>query len=114
MALATFTLAVAVGGIVLANSSTGALIRSPRGSDPLSARVETREAFRLANAKLYADQINNRLIVSPFTRIGDFLSGAVDRQVIDRGFTGIGGLVRVRARLRGCKRDTSVPICLPC
>ncbi len=103
LALATFTLAVALGAIILANFVYGR--NNPltkRGSDPLSARVETREAFRLANAKLFADEIYDRLIVTPFTRIGDFLSGAVDRQVIDRGFMGIGGLVRgTGAWLRG-------------
>jgi len=86
---------VALGGILIANYVYGrANPLTKRGNDPLVARVETRQVFNLANAKLYADEIYDRLIVQPFVRTSRWLSNFVDRQIIDRGFMGIAGIVR--------------------
>jgi len=93
--LAIVALAVALGGILIANYVYGrANPLTKRGNDPLVARVETRQVFNLANAKLYADEIYDRLIVQPFVRTSRWLSNFVDRQIIDRGFMGIAGIVR--------------------
>lgn len=100
--LAIFALAVALGGLALANIVYGrANPLTNRGRDPLQARPETRNAFRLSSAKLFADEINNRFIVEPFQRLSGFLSGPVDRGGIDLGFMRIGsGVEWAAARLR--------------
>ncbi|MHB8625257.1 MAG: NADH-quinone oxidoreductase subunit L [Aggregatilineales bacterium] len=98
--LAIFALLVAVGAIVLADRVYGR--NNPltkKGNDPLELPVETRGAFRLANAKLFADELNDRFIVKPFHAIADWLGGPVDRSGIDRGFIGLGGLVQRAAAL---------------
>jgi len=92
--LAALALTVAVAGIVLAVRVYGRIYPLTRkGRDPLEAYSATHRVFDLANAKLYADQINNTLIVRPFQFLSNFLSGTIDRLGIDRGFLGVGGLV---------------------
>ena len=93
--LAAIALIVAIAGLALAIRIYGRIYPLTRkGRDPLEAYSATHQIFDLANAKLYADQIYNTLIVRPFQFASNFLSGTIDRMGIDRGFMGIGGLVQ--------------------
>jgi NADH-quinone oxidoreductase subunit L len=100
--LAITALVVAVGAIIAADRVYGR--NNPltkKGNDPLELSVETRPAFRLANAKLYADEFYDRFVVMPFRTAADWLNGPVDRERIDRGFLGLGELVqRIAFRLK--------------
>ncbi len=101
--LAITALGVAVGAILIANYVYGrANPLTKKGDDPLMARTETRRIFELSNAKLFHDEIYDVTVVQPFIRASDTLAGPIDRGIIDRGFLGIGGLVRgIAYRLRG-------------
>jgi len=100
LVLAIIALTVAVGAIALSDRVYGR--NNPltkKGNDPLELAVETRTAFGLANAKLYADEFYDRVIVNPFRKVADWLNGQVDKEGIDRGFLGLGLLVRRVAAL---------------
>jgi NADH-quinone oxidoreductase subunit L len=117
--LAIVALLVAVGAIVLAHQIYGKNPLTRKGRDQLQARPETREVFRLANAKLYWDEfygryfeqpynraaiwladtldwkfwhdyVHNTLIVGGFNGLAAFLSNPVDKGAIDQGFMNIG------------------------
>ena len=100
--LALFAFAVALMGLGAAHIVYGRVNPlTKKGRDPLQARSETREVFRLANAKLFADEINDMFIVKPFQRLSIFLSGTIDRGGIDLGFLQLGnGVEWVAARLK--------------
>ncbi len=130
--LALTALAIAVGAILLADRVYGRNNPlTKRGRDPLQALAATRDAFNVANAKGYTDAIYSALIEQPYNRasqwlanvldwkfwhdyvhdklifkgfdgVAALLSGPVDRGAIDRGFLGIGGLIRrAGGRLKG-------------
>ncbi len=73
-----------------------------RGVDPLEEREGIGNAWRLANARLYWDQIYFMLIENPFNRIGKFLADTLDwafwhdyvhDTVIAKGFRTIGNIL---------------------
>jgi NADH-quinone oxidoreductase subunit L len=130
--LAVAASAIALGAILLADRVYGrANPLTRKGRDPLEAQANTRPAFALANAKGYTDQIYGALIEQPFNRasrwladrldwafwhdyfherilfrgfdgFAGFLSGPVDRNIIDRAFLLPGQWIRaISARLRG-------------
>ncbi len=128
--LALVALVVAIGAIVLAHQIYGKEPLTRKGRDQLQRNPETRELFRLANAKLYWDEFYGKYFEQPYNRAGDwlantldwafwhdyvhntligggfngmaaFLSNPVDKGAIDQGFMGIGRLVeRAAGRLR--------------
>ncbi len=120
--LAIMALIIALGGIVLAHQIYSAQPLTRKGRDQLQKRAETRELFRLANAKLFWDEFYGRYIEQPFNRaavwladtldwkflhdyvhntliaggfngMAAFLGNPVDRGAIDQGFLGLGRLV---------------------
>ncbi|MCC7452234.1 MAG: hypothetical protein IT324_32840 [Anaerolineae bacterium] len=128
--LAIVALLVAVGAIVLAHQIYGRNPLTRKGRDQLQARPETREVFRLANAKLYWDEFYGRYFEQPYNRaavwladtldwkfwhdyvhdtviaggfngLAAFLSNPVDKGAIDQGFMSIGrGVEWLGGRLR--------------
>ncbi len=128
--LALVALLVAVGAIVLAHQIYGRNPLTRKGRDQLQARPETREVFRLANAKLYWDEfygryfeqpynraavwladtldwkfwhdyVHNTVIAGGFNGLAAFLSNPVDKGAIDQGFLSLGrGAEWLGGRLR--------------
>jgi NADH-quinone oxidoreductase subunit L len=128
--LALVALAVAGVAILMANSVYSPSPLTARGKDKLEANASTRQAFRLANAKLYWDETYSRLIEQPYNRLSqwlankldwefwhdrfhhtlfrdlynrlsEFLAKPVDRGAIDQGFNNVGrGVQELGARLR--------------
>ncbi len=98
--LALFALLVAIAAIALGLRLYGrSYPLSKKGRDPLQVYGATRPMFDLANAKLYADEIDDRLVVKPFMAASETLAGPVDRAGIDRGLMGLGTLVQRAAGL---------------
>jgi len=127
--LAAIALGIAVVAIVLADRIYANPL-TKKGRDRLEIRAGTRQAFQLANARLYWDEIYGLVIEQPFTRASKWLantldwefwhnrfhegvfrdtfnrfskvlSNPVDRGAIDAGFMSLGRFVTViSARLR--------------
>jgi NADH-quinone oxidoreductase subunit L len=128
--LAITALVIAIAAIALAQQVYGRAPLTKKGRDQLQKRAETRELFRLANAKLYWDEFYGRFVEQPYNRAADwlantldwafwhdyvhntlivggfngmaaFLSSPVDRGAIDAGFMNIGrGIEWFSSRLR--------------
>ncbi|MBK9121964.1 MAG: hypothetical protein IPM16_02435 [Chloroflexi bacterium] len=101
--IAIISLVLAVAAIILANRIYGAnkAINS-EGLDPLEANPASRRVFALSNARLYWDEMYDRLFITPFKRVAAFLANVVDwaflhdyfhDTVITKGFNGIGRLL---------------------
>ncbi|MBC7810743.1 MAG: hypothetical protein H7175_06325 [Burkholderiales bacterium] len=101
--IALGALIIGLGAIFLARSIYGfnhALTK--KGRDPLEARPESAQAFKLANARMYWDEAYDAIFVRPFQRIGYWLADKLDwafwhdyvhDTVIWRGFVAIGDLL---------------------
>jgi NADH-quinone oxidoreductase subunit L len=128
--MATFAVALALGAIYVARSIYNDRVLQDVERDPLELDLRTRELFRLSNAKLYWDEayfsafvypyqkaarflaeqvdwrfwhdyVHEQLIVRPFQAATRWLTGPVDKGVIDRAFNRLGDLAKyVAARLR--------------
>ncbi len=96
-------LALGLGAIFLARSIYGhnhALTRS--GKDPLAVRPDTGSIWALAHARLYWDELYNRLFIGPFNRLGAFLADVIDwrflhdyvhNSVLWRGFDAVADIL---------------------
>jgi NADH-quinone oxidoreductase subunit L len=128
--LALTALIIAIVAILLANRVYSPSPLTKKGRDKLEARAQTRQLFRVANARLYWDEFYGRFIEQPFNRasqwlafkldwefwhdgfhnrvlrdgynsLTQFMSRDVDRNAIDAGFMNIGKLiVNLAGRLR--------------
>jgi NADH-quinone oxidoreductase subunit L len=96
--MAITALVIAIGAIVLAHQIYGKQALTKKGRDQLEKRAETRELFRLANAKLYWDEFYFKYLVYPFQRAGKWLADVLDwkfwhdyvhNTLIGGGFNGI-------------------------
>ena len=83
---------------MLAHQIYGRQALTKKGRDQLEKRAETRELFRLANAKLYWDEFYFKYLVYPFQRAGKWLADVLDwkfwhdyvhNNLIGGGFNGI-------------------------
>jgi len=94
---------LAIAAIIVANgiySRSRDTVR--RGADPLAERDGIGSAWRLANARLYWDQIYFALFENPFNRLAKFLADTLDWQfwhdyfhdtVLAKGFRTIGNIL---------------------
>lgn len=78
LGLAIFATAVAVVGILGAEALYARKPLTAKGRDRLQANPTTRGFFRLANAKLYWDEIYTALFVNPYIRASKFLANTLD------------------------------------
>ena len=77
--IALIALALGITGIRVARMIYGdGRALSAAGSDPLAARPSTGAIWRLANARLYFDELYFRFFENPFNRIGAFLADELD------------------------------------
>ena len=98
--IALVALTLGISGIRLARAIYGnGRALSAVGSDPLAARPSTGVIWRLANARLFVDELYFRLFENPFNRLGAFLADELDWKfwhdymhdsVVLRGFNSLG------------------------
>ena len=96
-------LALGLGGIFLARSIYGnGKALTERGRDPLAENPSTSSIWKLANARLYWDEVYFQFFENPFNRIGAFLADQLDwnfwhdyfhNNVLARGFNMLGRLL---------------------
>ncbi len=101
--------ALAFGAIYLAHTiyaGDKAVVDSDEdelGVDPLYADDNTRQAWRIANARLYWDDIYDAIFIVPYERFGRFLAETIDwdfwhdylhNNVIRRGYDSIADILR--------------------
>jgi len=100
--IAGIALALGIGAIFLAHNIYKGKGLADGNRDQLEANASTRAAFRLANARLYWDEIYFRLIEDPFNKLAQFMADRVDwdflhdyfhDSVIKRGFDSIAKLL---------------------
>lgn len=77
--LALGAVGLAVGAIFLARTLyTDRALESIAAGDPLEIEAQTAEGFRLANARLYWDEIYFRFIENPYNMAGKWLANRLD------------------------------------
>lgn len=100
--IAGIALALGIASIVVAHNVYKGKGLAPGNSDQLETRASMRVAFRLANARLYWDEIYGKAIEQPFNRLATFLAERIDREflhdyfhdsIIKRGFDSIAKLL---------------------
>jgi len=100
--IAGIALGLGIAAILVANRIYKGKGLAPNQSDQLETRPPARGLFRLANQRLYWDEVYSALIEQPFNRIGTFLAERVDwaflhdyvhDSIIKRGFDSIGYLL---------------------
>jgi len=107
--LAIGATALALGAIVASrsiygnNKSVVASDSDPLGVDPLYNNASTRQIWKLANARLYWDEIYFALFLRPYERLGRFFAETLDWQfwhdymhntVIHKGYNAIADLLK--------------------
>ena len=100
--IAGMALALGVASIVVAHNVYKGKGLSRGNRDQLERHASSRVAFRLANARLYWDEIYGNLIEQPFNRLASFFADRVDwdflhnyfhDSIIKRGFDSIAKLL---------------------
>ncbi|MCY4538442.1 MAG: proton-conducting transporter membrane subunit [Chloroflexi bacterium] len=100
--IAGIALALGIASIVVAHNVYKGKGLGPGNSDQLERHASSRAAFRLANARLYWDEIYGKVIEQPFNRLATFLADRVDwdflhnyfhDSIIKRGFDSIAKLL---------------------
>ncbi len=96
-------LALGLGGIFVARSIYGnGKALTERRRDPLAENPSTGAIWKLANARLYWDEIYFQFFENPFNRLGAFLADQLDwnfwhdyfhNSVLTRGFNALGRLL---------------------
>ncbi|MCY4073090.1 MAG: proton-conducting transporter membrane subunit [Chloroflexi bacterium] len=100
--IAGIALALGIASIVVAHNVYKGKGLAPGNCDQLESHASSRVAFRLANARLYWDEIYGNVIEQPFNRLASFLADRVDwdflhnyfhDSIIKRGFDSIAKLL---------------------
>ncbi|MCY4021191.1 MAG: proton-conducting transporter membrane subunit [Chloroflexi bacterium] len=100
--IAGIALALGIASIVVAHNVYKGKGLAPENRDQLERHASSRAAFRLANARLYWDEIYGNVIEQPFNRLASFLADRVDwdflhnyfhDSIIKRGFDSIAKLL---------------------
>jgi len=100
--IAGIALALGIASIVVAHNVYKGKGLAPENRDQLERHASSRAAFRLANARLYWDEIYGNVIEQPFNRLGSFLADRIDwdflhnyfhDSIIKRGFDSIAKLL---------------------
>ena len=100
--IAGIALALGIASIVVAHNVYKGKGLTPGNSDQLESHASSRAAFRLANARLYWDEIYGNVIEQPFNRLATFLADRIDWEflhdyfhdsIIKRGFDSIAKLL---------------------
>ncbi len=100
--IAGIALALGIASIVVAHNVYKGKGLAPGNGDQLESHASSRAAFRLANARLYWDEIYGNVIEQPFNRLATFLADRIDwdflhnyfhDSIIKRGFDSIAKLL---------------------
>ncbi len=100
--IAGIALALGIASIVVAHNVYKGKGLAPGNGDQLESHASSRAAFRLANARLYWDEIYGNVIEQPFNRLATFLADRIDWEflhdyfhdsIIKRGFDSIAKLL---------------------
>ncbi len=100
--IAGIALALGIASLVIANRVYKGKGLASERRDQLETYASARGAFRLANARLYWDELYGSLIEQPFNRLARFFADRVDwdflhdyfhDKIIKRGFDSIGQLL---------------------
>ncbi len=100
--IAGIALALGIASIVVAHNVYKGKGLAPENRDQLERHASSRAAFRLANARLYWDEIYGNVIEQPFNRLASFLADRIDwdflhnyfhDSIIKRGFDSIAKLL---------------------
>jgi NADH-quinone oxidoreductase subunit L len=101
--VALTALAIGIGALVLARLLYGGgRAVNADNKDPLEVDANSRDIWRIANRRMYWDEIYNAVFIMPYTRASNFLANVVDWNffhdyfhdtVIWKGFNSIGQLL---------------------
>ncbi len=100
--IAGIALALGIASIVVAHNVYKGKGLAPDNGDQLERHASSRAAFRLANARLYWDEIYGKAVEQPFNRLATFLADRIDwdflhnyfhDSIIKRGFDSIAKLL---------------------